>query len=72
MYVFFKNGRKIVISPIKENSVLKASKVEGKSSLLLVNNEDTFNKKVRESKQVFAIVVTNRGPKTVPEILVAM
>ena len=39
MYVFFKNGRKIVLGPIKEGSIPKASKVEGKPTLLIVNNE---------------------------------
>ena len=50
MYVFFKNNRKIVFGPIKEDDVPKASKVEGKSLLLLGNNEDTFDKESRESK----------------------
>ena len=50
VYVFFKNSRKIFLGPIKEGSLSKASKVEGKPSLLLVNNEDAFNKKARESK----------------------
>ena len=72
VYVFFKNSKKIVIGPIKEDSVLKASKVEGKLPLLLVNNEDAFNKKARESKQVFVVVVTNGRPKAVPEILAAV
>ena len=30
VYVFFKNGKKIVLGPIKEGSVPKASKVKGK------------------------------------------
>lgn len=50
MYVFFKNGRKIVLSLIKEGSVPKASTVEGKLLLLLVNNEDAFDNEARESK----------------------
>ena len=70
MYVFF--GRKIFLGPIKEGSVPKASKVEGKSSLLLFNNEDTFDKRARESKQVFVIVVSDGGPKATPEIPVAL
>ena len=59
MYVFFKNGRKIVLGPIKEDSVLKVSKVEGKLSLLIVNNEDEFDKECKELKQVYAVVVTD-------------
>ena len=59
MYVFFKNGRKIVLGPIKEDSVLKVSKVEGKLSLLIVNNEDEFDKECKELKQVYVVVVTN-------------
>ena len=48
--MFFKNGRKIVFGPIKESSVPKTSKVEGKPSLLIVNNEDEFDKGCRELK----------------------
>ena len=44
------------------------TKMEGKPSLFLVNNEDAFDKEARESKQVFAIMVTNGGPKAGPEI----
>ena len=47
MYVFFKNGGKIVLDPIKEGSVPKASKVDGKPSLLIVNNKDEFDKESR-------------------------
>lgn len=50
MYVFFNNDKKIVFGPIKEGSIPKASKVEGKSSLLLGNNKDAFDKEARESK----------------------
>ena len=50
MYVFFKNGRKIVLGSIKEGSVPKAFKVEGKPSLLIVNNEDEFDRKCKELK----------------------
>ena len=46
--------------------------MEGKSLLLLVNNKDAFNKEARESKQVFAVMVTNGGPKVVLEILVVV
>ena len=37
VYVFFRNDKKIVLGSIKEGSVPKASKVEGKPSLLIVN-----------------------------------
>ena len=50
VYVFFKNCRKIVLGPIKEDSVPKDFKVEGKPSLLIVNNEDEFNKECKELK----------------------
>ena len=50
VYVFFKNGRKIVLGPIKECSIPKASKVGGKPSLLIVNNEDEFDRKCKELK----------------------
>ena len=69
MYVFFKNDRKIVLGPIKEDSVPKTSKMEGKPSLLIVNNEDEFNKECKELKQVYALVVANGKPKKVVEIL---
>ena len=68
MYVFFKNGRKIVLGPIKEGSIPKASKVEGKPALLIVNNEDEFNRECKEFKQVYAVVVTDGEPKKVAEI----
>ena len=42
--------KKIVLGPIKEGSVPKASKVEGKPSLLIVNNEDEFDKEYKELK----------------------
>ena len=63
VYVVFKNGRKIVIGPIKKGSIPKASKVEREPLLLVVNNEDTFDKEARESKQAFAVVETDAGPK---------
>ena len=69
MYVFFKNDRKIVLGPIKEGSVPKASKVEGKPSLLIVNNEDEFDKECKDLKQVYALVVTNGETKKFAEIL---
>ena len=68
VYVFFKNGRKIVLGPIKEGNISKASKVEGKLALLIVNNEDEFARKCKELKQVYAVVVTDGEPKKVIEI----
>ena len=65
---FFKNGRKIVLGPIKEGSIPKASKVEGKPALLIVNNEDEFNRECKELKQVYAVVVMDGEPKKVAEI----
>ena len=50
MYVFFKNGKKIVLGLIKEGSIPKASKVEGKPALLIVNNEDEFDREYKELK----------------------
>ena len=69
VYMFFKNGRKIILSPIKEDNVPQASKVEGKPSLLIVNNEDEFDKECKELKQVYVVVVTDGEPKKVVEIL---
>ena len=66
--MFFKNGRKIVLGPIKEGSIPKASKVERKPALLIVNNEDEFDRECKELKRVFAVVVTNGQPKKVIEI----
>ena len=68
MYVFFKNGGKIVLDPSKEGSVPKASKVDGKPSLLIVNNEDEFDWKCKELKQVYVVGVTDGEPKKVVEI----
>ena len=67
--MFFKNGRKIILGPIKEGSVPKASKVEGKPSLLIVNNEDEFDRECKELKQVYAVVVKDGELKKVAEIL---
>ena len=47
VYVFFRNERKIVLRPIKEGSVPKASKVEGKPSLHIINNELSLTESVR-------------------------
>ena len=66
--MFFKNGRKILLSPIKESSVPKASKVEGKPSLLMVNNEDEFDKECKELKQVYVVMVMDEESKKVAEI----
>ena len=66
--MFFKNGRKIVLSPIKESSVPKASKVEGKPSLLIVNNEDEFDKECKELKQVYVVMVMDEESKKVAKI----
>ena len=68
VYVFFKNGRKIVLGPLKEGSVPKTSKVEEKLSLLIVNNEDEFDKECNKLKQVYAIVVMDGEPKKVAKI----
>ncbi|XP_023879896.2 uncharacterized protein LOC111992260 [Quercus suber] len=68
VYVFFKNGRKIVLGPIKEGSRPKAPKVEGKRALLIVNNEDEFDRDCKELKQVYAIVVTDGELKKVAKI----
>ena len=68
VYVFFKNGKKIVLGPIKEGNVPKASKVDGKPSLLIVNNKDEFDKECKELKQVYAVVVTDGKLKKVVEI----
>ena len=68
VYVFFKNDKKIFIGPIKKGSVPKAFKVEGRPSLLIVNNEDEFDKECKDLKQVFALVVTNGEPKKFAKI----
>ena len=66
--MFFKNGRKIVLGPIKKSSVPKTSKVKGKPSLLIVNNEDEFDIECKEMKQVYAVKVMNGEPKKIVEI----
>ena len=68
VYMFFKNGKKIVIGPIKEDSAPKASKVEGKPSLLILNNEDEFDRECKELKHVYAVMVTDGEPKKVTEV----
>ncbi|XP_057473975.1 uncharacterized protein LOC130762303 [Actinidia eriantha] len=71
VYVFYQNERKVVLGPLKESNVPKVPKEEGKSSVLLVHNEDEFDKEARESKQIFAMVLTEGAPKIpleVPEL----
>ena len=68
MYVFLKSGRKIVLDPIKEGNVPKASKMEGKPSFLIVNNKDEFDRECKELKQIHAVVVMDGQPKKVAEI----
>ena len=70
--MFFKNDRKINLGPIKDSSLPKASKVEGTPSLLIVNNEDEFDKECKEMKQVYAVVVMDGEPKKVAEVLEAI
>ena len=72
VYLFFKNDRKINLGPIKDSSLPKASKVEGKLSFLIVNNEDEFDKECREMKQVYVVVVTDGELKKVVEVLEAI
>ncbi|GFZ18614.1 hypothetical protein Acr_27g0003530 [Actinidia rufa] len=67
-----RNDRKIVLGPLKESSVPKVPKEGGKSSVLLVHNEDEFDKEARESKQIFAMVLTEEAPKTPLEVPVAV
>ena len=45
---FLRMAEKIVLGPIKEGSIPKASKVEGKPALLIVNNEDEFDRECKE------------------------
>ena len=70
--VFFKSDRKIILSPIKEGSVPKASKVEEKSSFIIINNEDEFDKDARELKQVYAVIMIDGELKKVTKVLVAI
>ena len=42
--------------------------MEGNPSLLIVNNEDEFDRECKELKQVYAIVVMNGKLKKVDEI----
>ena len=72
VYIFYQNDRKIVLGPLKEGSVPKVLKKEEKSSILLIHNEDEFDKEVRESKQIFAMVLTKEAPKTPLEVPVAV
>ncbi|XP_057509160.1 uncharacterized protein LOC130791849 [Actinidia eriantha] len=72
VYVFYQNDRKVVLGPLKESNVHKVPKEEGKSSVLLVHNEDEFDKAARESKQIFAMVLTEGAPRTPPEVPVVV
>ncbi|GFZ09959.1 hypothetical protein Acr_21g0005580 [Actinidia rufa] len=57
------NERKVVLGPLKESYIPKVPKEEGKSSVLLVHNEDEFDKEAKESKQIFAMVLAEGAPK---------
>ena len=72
VYIFYQNDRKVVLGPLKEGSVPKVPKVEGKSSILLVHNEDEFDKEAKESKQIFAMVLTEETPQTPVEVPAAV
>ncbi|GFY96435.1 hypothetical protein Acr_11g0007410 [Actinidia rufa] len=63
-----RNDRKIVLGPLKESSIPKVPKEGGQSSVFLVHNEDEFDKEARESKQIFAMVLTEEAPKTPSEV----
>ena len=65
VYVFFRIKRKIFLRLIREGRVPKDSKVEGKPSLLIINNKEEFDKEARELKQVFVVVLTDGEPKKV-------
>ncbi|GFY89631.1 hypothetical protein Acr_06g0015710 [Actinidia rufa] len=58
--------------PLKESSIPKVPKEGGQSSVFLVHNEDEFDKEARESKQIFAMVLTEEAPKTPSEVPVAV
>lgn len=63
LYIFYKSDRKIVLGPIKEGNVPKAFKAEGKPFILLVNNEDEFNKDAGNPSGYFLWCSLMRHPK---------
>ncbi|GFY86852.1 transducin/WD40 repeat-like superfamily protein [Actinidia rufa] len=66
------NERKVVLGPLKESYIPKVPKEEGKSSVLLVHNEDEFDKEAKESKQIFAMVLAEGAPKIPLEVPVVV
>ena len=46
--------------------------MDGKPSLLIVNNKDEFDRECKELNQVYAVVVMNGEPKKVAKILEAI
>ena len=68
MCMCFLRMAKIILGSIKEGSIPKNSKMEEKPALLIVNNEDEFDRECNELKQVYTVVVTDDEPKKVVEI----
>ena len=68
MCMCFLRMAKIFLGSIKEGSIPKNSKMEEKPALLIVNNEDEFDRECNELKQVYTVVVTDDEPKKVVEI----
>ncbi|GFZ14970.1 hypothetical protein Acr_24g0011600 [Actinidia rufa] len=66
------NERKVVLVPLKESYIPKVPKEEGKSSVLLVHNEDEFDKEAKESKKIFAMVLAGGAPKIPLEVPVVV
>ncbi|GFY97663.1 hypothetical protein Acr_12g0002040 [Actinidia rufa] len=60
VYVFYQNDRKVVLGPLKESSAPKVPKEEGKSSVLLVHNEDEVRQRLEASNAKYKAAADNK------------
>ena len=63
---------KLSLILLREAVYPKFLKWRGKPSLLIVNNEDEFDRECKKLKQVYAIVVMDGKPKKAVEIIEAI
>ncbi|XP_020243576.1 uncharacterized protein LOC109821832 [Asparagus officinalis] len=66
IYIFKKDGHRIVLKPLTEKGPIKTNVAE-KKNFLVVNNED-FMKDVKQSDEIYALVVLRKEESTTADI----
>ncbi|XP_020255750.1 uncharacterized protein LOC109832751 [Asparagus officinalis] len=66
VYIFKKDGRRIVLKPLTEKGPVNTNVAE-KKTFLAVDNED-FMKEVKQSNEVYALVLSGKEDSTTAEI----